>query len=57
MMHGGGWWSYLRYDESKGQPRVDRALLRRVLDYARPYWRTVLLMLTIIVAISPFALP
>jgi len=52
MMHGGGWWSYLRYDESKGQPRVDRALLRRVLDYARPYWRTVLLMLTIIVAIS-----
>ena len=52
MMHGGGWWSYLRYDESKGQPQVDRALLQRVLDYARPYWRSVLLMLAIIIAIS-----
>ena len=52
MMHGGAWRSYLRYDESKGQPRVDRALLRRVLDYARPYWHSVLLMLVIIIAIS-----
>jgi len=52
MMHGGAWRSYLRYDESKGQPRVDRALLRRVLDYARPYWHSVLMMLVIIIAIS-----
>ncbi|MCL7455193.1 MAG: ABC transporter ATP-binding protein/permease, partial [Anaerolineae bacterium] len=52
MSHGSGWRSYLRYDESKGQAHVDRALLRRVLGYARPYWRSVLLMLVIIVAVS-----
>jgi ATP-binding cassette, subfamily B, bacterial len=52
MLHGGGWRSYIRYDESKGQPRVDRTLLRRVLDYARPYWRSMLLMLVIIIVIS-----
>ncbi len=48
-MHGGGWWSFLRYDEAKGQPRVDRALLGRVLAYARPYWALVGLMLVVIV--------
>jgi ATP-binding cassette subfamily B protein len=52
MIHGGGWWSYLRYDESKGRPRVDRALLQRVLAYARPYWLLVSLMLVIIIVIS-----
>jgi ATP-binding cassette subfamily B protein len=52
MMHGGGWWSYLRYDESKGRARVDRQLLRRVSRYARPYWVSVLLVLVTIVIIS-----
>jgi ATP-binding cassette subfamily B protein len=52
MIHRGGWWSYLRYDESKGRPRVDRQLLRRVLGYARPYWLLVSLMLVAIVVIS-----
>ena len=52
MMHGGGWWSYLRYDESKGRPRVGRKLLRRVLEYARPYWTFVLLILLAIVVTS-----
>ncbi len=52
MFHGGGWWSFVRYDESKGQPKVDRALLGRVLGYARPYWFRLLLMLLIIVAVS-----
>ena len=52
MMHGGGWWSYLRYDESKGRPRVGRTLLRRVLAYARPYWAYVLLILLAIVITS-----
>jgi ATP-binding cassette subfamily B protein len=52
MMHGGGWWSYLRYDESKGRPRVGRKLLRRVLAYARPYWGFVLLILLAIVVTS-----
>ena len=52
MMHGGGWWSYLRYDESKGRARVDRMLLRRVLAYARPYWAAMLVMLVAIVAVA-----
>lgn len=52
MMHGSGWWSYLRYDESKGRPRIDQQLLRRVLGYARPYWAPVLLMLVTIAVIS-----
>ena len=52
MIHGGGWWSFLRYDESKGRPQVSRDLLRRVLAYARPYWRSLALMLVAIIATS-----
>jgi len=52
MMHRGGWWSYLRFDESKGRPRVDRKLLRRVSDYARPYWAYILLILVTMAATS-----
>jgi ATP-binding cassette subfamily B protein len=48
MIHGGGWWSFLRYDESKGTARVDRVLLGRVLAYARPYWTLVAAMLAVI---------
>lgn len=51
-MHGGGWWSYISHDPTQGKPRVDRKLLRRVLEYARPYWWMVLLILVAIVAIS-----
>ena len=52
MMHGGGWWSYLRYDESKGRAQIDRDLLKRVLGYARPYWAYVVLVLVAIVVNS-----
>ena len=52
MMHGGGWWSFLRYDESKGRPRVGRKLLRRVASYARPYWAYVVLILVAIAVTS-----
>jgi len=45
MHHGGGWRSFMRYDESKGRPQLSRQLLGRVLDYARPYWRSLALML------------
>ena len=37
MFHQGNWWSYIQYDEEQDRPTVDRALLRRVLAYARPY--------------------
>lgn len=51
-MHGGGWWSYISHDPTQGKPRVDRKLLRRVLDYARPYWWMVSVVLAAIVATS-----
>ena len=48
MHHGGGWRSFMRYDQSKGRPQVSRHLLGRVLGYARPYWRSLSLMLVAI---------
>ncbi|HUW14270.1 MAG TPA: ABC transporter ATP-binding protein, partial [Anaerolineae bacterium] len=48
MHHGGGWRSFMQYDESKSQPQVSRQLLGRVLNYARPYWRSLALMLAAI---------
>jgi ATP-binding cassette, subfamily B, bacterial len=45
MMHGGGWHSFLQYDESKGRLQLSRQLLGRVMGYARPYWRSLALML------------
>jgi ATP-binding cassette subfamily B protein len=52
MFHGGGWWSYLRYDEQKDRPDVNRDLLIRVLYTARPYWGPALLMLIAILIVS-----
>jgi ATP-binding cassette subfamily B protein len=37
MMHGGGWFAYIRSGDEK-PPKVTRELLMRVLAYARPYW-------------------
>jgi ATP-binding cassette subfamily B protein len=48
MFHGGGWRSFMQYDESKGRPQVSRQLLGRVLGYARPYWRMLALMMVAI---------
>ena len=53
---GGNWWSFIRYDEEQDRPEVSRALLRRVAQYARPYWAGVAVMLTTIVAISLLSL-
>ena len=44
-MHGGGWHSFIQYDESKGKARVSRALLGRAAGYARPYWKALALMM------------
>lgn len=51
-MHGGGWWSYLSFDENQKKPQVDRQLALRVLGYARPYLSSLVLMLAVILAIS-----
>jgi len=55
VQHGAGWWSYLRYDEEQDRPSVDRALLIRVLRYARPYrglLTTVLVSIVVITGVS-----
>ena len=52
MHHGGGWWSYLRYDEQKDRPHISRHLLMRVVETARPYWVPALVTLFAIVVIS-----
>jgi ATP-binding cassette subfamily B protein len=51
-MHHGGWWSYIRYDEERDRPQVSRSLVRRVVDYARPYWREAVFMVGLIILIS-----
>ena len=48
----GGWWRFLSYDESQGTAKVDRALLRRVWGYGRPYLRPLVLLLCAIVVTS-----
>lgn len=52
MHHGGGWRAMIRYDESKGRPSVDRALLKRVYGYARPYLGLIVAVLAIIIVTS-----
>ncbi len=49
MFHGGGWWRYISYDDSKERPRVDRTLLKRVLAYGKPYSGLVAVVLATIV--------
>ena len=38
MAHGGRWSAFIRYDEQIDRPHVNRHLLRRVVQTARPYW-------------------
>ncbi|MBI3159737.1 MAG: ABC transporter ATP-binding protein [Chloroflexi bacterium] len=51
MFHGSGWWSYISFDE-KQKPQVDRALLRRVFQYARPYLNSIAVVLGCILVTS-----
>jgi len=49
---GSGWWTYIRNDPATSKPKVNRALLRRVASYARPYRGRIALMLLTIIGIS-----
>ncbi len=51
-MHNRGWFTFLSYDESKGAPKIDRALLLRVAGWARPYAKGVTGMLLLLLVIS-----
>jgi ATP-binding cassette subfamily B protein len=52
MFHSGGWWSYLKYDEEQDKPSFDRALMKRVLGYAKPYRVELALVLVTIILIT-----
>ena len=56
MFPSGGWWSYLRYDEEQDRPEISRRLLGRVIAYARPYRRQLLIVLATIFVISGLTL-
>ncbi|MDO8671683.1 MAG: ABC transporter ATP-binding protein [Dehalococcoidia bacterium] len=57
MMHGGGGWhSYMRFDEKEDRPRINVALLRRVAGYAGPYRKQILLMLVTLLALALLSL-
>lgn len=47
MFHGSGWFSYLMYD-AQSKPHVSRALIGRVLRYAKPYRGKIALVLVTI---------
>ena len=46
MFHSGGWWGFLSATEEK--PKVTWGLLKRVMQYSRPYQRQILGMLVLI---------
>ncbi|HEY46088.1 MAG: ABC transporter [Anaerolineae bacterium SM23_ 63] len=54
--HGGGWFSYIRYDEEQDRPEVSQALISRVGGYARPYWRGIVIILATMIGISLLSL-
>ena len=53
---GGGWFSYIRYDEEQDRPEVSQDLLRRVGGYARPYLRGIVIILATMIGISLLSL-
>ncbi|GMR02621.1 MAG: ABC transporter ATP-binding protein [Acidimicrobiia bacterium] len=56
MMHGNSFGAFMRHDESQAPPTIDRALLSRVLAYARPYRGQLAVVLATIVVISLLSL-
>jgi ATP-binding cassette subfamily B protein len=55
-MHGSSWGAFMRHDATQATPEIDRALVRRVLGYARPYRVQVAIVLSTIVVISLLSL-
>lgn len=52
MMHSGGWWHYIYSDDEAEKPKVTGSGLRRVAQFARPYYAYMLLMLGAIIVVS-----
>jgi ATP-binding cassette subfamily B protein len=56
MFHGGGWWTFLRYDEERDRPQINLTLLQRVWGYAQPYRLKTLGLLVTIFTITGLSL-
>ncbi|MGB7295115.1 MAG: ABC transporter transmembrane domain-containing protein [Candidatus Aminicenantales bacterium] len=52
MPNGGGWRSFLRYDEEQDRPEISWALIRRALAYGRPYLGRIAVMLLLIMVVT-----
>jgi len=52
MFHGSGWWSFINYDDSRGRPTIDRALLARVGRWVRPYAGSIAATMVLLLLIS-----
>ncbi|MCB9452561.1 MAG: ABC transporter ATP-binding protein [Anaerolineaceae bacterium] len=55
-MHGGGWFMYMRGMGEESKPQVTRALLLRVLGYARPYRVPIVILLVMILVTAGLGL-
>lgn len=54
--HGSGWFSYISHDDQAEQPVLTGKLIRRVWDFAKPYWLQVLGLLLTILIVSGLSL-
>ena len=54
--HGGGCFSYIRHDDQSEKPGINKELINRVWEYARPYWFQVASLLFTILVISGISL-
>ncbi|MFV1971560.1 MAG: ABC transporter ATP-binding protein [Acidimicrobiia bacterium] len=55
-MHGSSWGAFMRHDENQSTPDIDRALIGRVVTYAKPYKQHVVVVFVTIVVISLLSL-
>lgn len=54
--HSSGWWSYLTYDKEQPTPKLDRALLGRVVAYGKPYMKLGLVVIITVIGITVMSL-
>ena len=54
--HGGGWFSYIRHDDQSEKPGINKELINRVWEFARPYGFQVASLLFTILVISGISL-
>ena len=54
--HGSGWWAFMSHNEKEDRPAVDRLLLLRVWDFAKPYQLKVIGLLVTIIIITGLSL-